>query len=129
MPICRSVIAAIALLLAACAHAPRQQATTPDCAPRQAWTLVRGGEPLAAACQSADYRQAARLARELGGLKAQRAQLEAALAELASDSPAAGQTRRRIRQLEVDIEAIRGVATTRGLVDSNRSIDAAPGSR
>ena len=112
------------LLLAACAQAPRQQAATPDCTPRQAWEQERLGEPLTAACQSDDYRRAARLARELSDLEAQRAQLEAAMADLSEDSAAAGQTRRRIRQIDVDIEAVRGVAVTRGLLEKQQAIDA-----
>ena len=111
------------LLLAACAHAPKEQAAA-DCSPRDAWERVRGGEATQAACQADDYLRAARLARELGDLEAQRAQLEAALAGLADDSAAVGQTRRRIRQIDVDIEAVRGVAVTRGLLENQQAIGA-----
>ncbi|MCB1559516.1 MAG: hypothetical protein KDI75_00195 [Xanthomonadales bacterium] len=110
------------LLLAACAHAPNEQAAA-DCSPRDAWERVRAGVATQAACEADDYLRAARLARELGGLEAQRAQLDASLAGLDAASPAVGQTRRRIRQIDVDIEAIRGVAVTRGLVDNQQSLD------
>ena len=122
MSFLRSPAAVSLLLLAACAHVPRERMAA-DCSPRDAWERVRAGVATQAACEADDYLRAARLARELGGLEAQRAQLDASLAGLDAASPAVGQTRRRIRQIDVDIEAIRGVAVTRGLVDNQQSLD------
>ncbi|MEZ5483714.1 MAG: hypothetical protein R3F01_00875 [Lysobacteraceae bacterium] len=118
-----------ALLLAACASTPEPASSiaTASCAPRYAWERVRAGDAPDAGCHEEAYRQATRLARELGELEAQRAQLETSLAGLAEDSASAGQTRRRIRQVDVDIEAIRGVAITRGLVDNDHDLDHAAG--
>ena len=121
MSFLRSPAAVSLLLLAACAHVPRERMAA-DCSPRDAWERVRAGEATQPACDAEEYQRAARLARELGGLEAQRAQLDTNLARLDAGSPEAGQTRRRIRQIDVDIEAIRGVAVTRGLVDNDQAI-------
>ena len=106
----------IVFALAACSHAPPTQ--TIDCAARQAWERGLAGLPVDAACQDDRYRQAALLAHDMNALLAERASLVEQLPTLPSDGVEIGQARRRIRQLEVDIEAIRGVAQVRGLVDS-----------
>jgi hypothetical protein len=86
-------------------------AAAPQCDPAQGWQAGREG--LAAArCEAGDYREAHRLGQALHELRQERAKLLQAL----PGTPAAqqGALQRRVRQLDVDLEAIRGVATIKG---------------
>lgn len=95
------------LLLLALGAAP-----APDCTAVAGWNAGREGGSASAACTSDDYREAHRLGAALHELKREHAGIEARLPTL----PEAGHgaQRRRQRQITVDLEAIRGVATTRG---------------
>ena len=92
------------LLFAVLAAAP--------CAPVEGWNAGRAGKPVSARCSSADYAEAHKLGAALFALVDERTKLEASLASL--DAAAEGRQRRRQRQLDNDIEALRGVAVTRG---------------
>lgn len=85
----------------------------PDCAALRGWDAGRGGIAALPACAAApDYREAYRLGDALHALKRERAALQPRLAQAA---PAArGALQRRLRQLDTDLEAIRGLATIKG---------------
>jgi len=95
---------AMPLLFAALAAAP--------CAPVEGWNAGRTGKPVSAQCSTADYAEAHKLGAALFALRDERARIEAALPSLGGDE--AGKQRRRQRQLDNDIEALHGVAVTRG---------------
>jgi hypothetical protein len=95
------------LLVAAFTVAP-----APDCAAQAGWNAGREGQVAAAACSDEDYREAHRLGEALHQLKQEHAEIESRIATLAEADR--GAQRRRQRQITIDLEAIRGVATTRG---------------
>ena len=82
----------------------------PDCAAQAGWNTGREGKVAAEACRDEDYREAYRLGEALHQLKQEHAGIESRIATEAD----AGALRRRQRQITIDLEAIRGVATTRG---------------
>lgn len=83
-----------------------------DCGPLAGWNAGRGGAPAASACETAEYREAHRLGQALHALRRERDALER---QAADATPAAlGGLRRRQRQLDTDLEAIRGLATIKG---------------
>ena len=95
------------LLVAAFTIAP-----APDCTAQAGWNAGREGQVAAAACRDEEYREAHRLGEALHLLKQEHAGIES---RIASGTEAdAGALRRRQRQITIDLEAIRGVATTRG---------------
>lgn len=85
-------------------------AASPDaCSETQGWDDGRAGSAPRASCTEPPYREAHRLGDALRVLKQEHAQLGRAQASMdAGAKLAAG---RRQRQIEVDLEAIRGVAT------------------
>lgn len=85
-------------------------ATTPEaCTEVRGWEDGRAGSAARAACTEAPYREAHRLGDALRALKQEHAQLVRAQATM--DAGAKLASARRQRQIEVDLEAIRGVAT------------------
>lgn len=87
-------------------------AATPDCSAAGGWQAGRGGRAADAACEAPDYREAHRLGEALHALLKERRALATQLPQAA---PAAqGPLRRRQRQLDTDLEALRGLATLRG---------------
>lgn len=82
------------------------------CAPLDGWNAGREGRNANAACGDAPYQQAHRLGHELHRLELEREAIEARISGL----PVAeqGAQRRRQRQIDNDLEAIRGVATVNG---------------
>jgi hypothetical protein len=85
---------------------------TPDCSALGGWQAGRGGASAAVECDSGDYREAHRLGSAWHALAAER---RAVLAQLAAaPDPGRAALRRRQRQLDTDLEAIRGLATIRG---------------
>ena len=84
----------------------------PDCSALGGWQTGRGGAAAAPTCGSADYREAHRLGAALHALASERRALQAHLGTAAEAGRAA--LRRRQRQLDTDLEAIRGLATLRG---------------
>jgi hypothetical protein len=85
----------------------------PDCAALRGWDAGRGGIAALPACAEApDYREAHRLGDALHALKRER---DALHLRLARATPAErGALQRRQRQLDTDLEAIRGLATIKG---------------
>jgi hypothetical protein len=86
--------------------------STPDCADVAGWNAGRAGRAAPAECATEGYQEAHRLGQALHELKREHADIDAR----AQTTPAAelGALRRRQRQIDIDLEAIRGVATTRG---------------
>jgi hypothetical protein len=96
----------LSLLLAAASAAPAT-----GCTPLDGWNRGREGGPARAEC-GADYLEAHRLGDALHALKREHAELAQ---QNQGAAPAQdGASKRRQRQIDVDLEAIRGVATTRG---------------
>ncbi len=97
-------------------------AADPACTELDGWTTGRDGKVADAACTSESYGEAHRLGEALADLRERHAALEARLKPEADD---VGLLRRQQRQLDVDIEAIRGVAMLRGWPDdvSERSAE------
>lgn len=96
------------LLLAACST----DAPAPDCSAPTQWRAGQAHATLDARCSSEDARQAHTLGAELARL---RAEFEAIGTQLKStDGTNAGALTRRQRQLQIDIEAIEGVAKVQG---------------
>ncbi|MCX7557599.1 hypothetical protein OS187_12365 [Xanthomonadaceae bacterium JHOS43] len=86
-------------------------AATPHCSDTAGWNTGRLGKPAEAACSAEGYIEAFRLGEALADLHARHAALETRIAATPDE---AGVLRRQQRQIDVDIEAIRGVATLRG---------------
>jgi hypothetical protein len=82
------------------------------CDPVHGWDAGREGKPGNAACGADAYREAHRLGEALHQLKQEHAAIESRLATLTAAEQ--GAQRRRQRQIMIDLEAIRGVATTHG---------------
>lgn len=87
-------------------------ASDPACEPVLGWNAGREGRPAIVACTANEYREAHRLGEALHQLNREHAQIEAGLATIAAVDQ--GAQRRRQRQITIDLEAIRGVATTHG---------------
>lgn len=83
----------------------------PSCGDVDGWNAGRRGEAAAEACTAESYGEAFRLGEALADLETRRAALDVRIAEGGKD---VGALRRQQRQLDVDIEAIHGVATLRG---------------
>lgn len=95
----------LSLLFAAAAAAP-----APACTPLDGWNHGREGGQARSEC-GADYLEAHRLGDALHALKREHAELAR---QRRGAAPAQdGALLRRQRQIDIDIEAIRGVATTR----------------
>ncbi len=97
--------ALVALLLAPAASA------APACSDLDGWNAGRSGEAGDAACTAESYAEAHRLGEALADLETRRAAFDARIEKGDEDI---GMLRRRQRQIDVDIEAIHGVATLRG---------------
>ena len=96
------------LLMAACAV----DAPAPDCSASAQWRAGQADTALDARCSSDDARQAHTLGAELTSL---RTEFDAIGRQLKSaDQANAGALTRRQRQLQIDIEAIEGVAKVQG---------------
>ncbi len=82
-----------------------------DCQPLDGWQ--QGGRGIAAlpGCVNASYREAHELGRSLNELRTERRSLDAKIAQAPAE---ASVLRQRQRQLDVDIEAIEGLAVIEG---------------
>lgn len=85
---------------------------SPACAPVEGWNAGREGRNPDAACSDEAYRQAHRLGHEMYALVEEHDAIEARVAGLPGAEQ--GTQRRRQRQIDNDLEAIRGVATVNG---------------
>jgi hypothetical protein len=83
----------------------------PGCTAVSGWNGGRAGTPADAACGDADYREARRLGDALRQLRAEREDIERRIAE--ADAAEKAELARRQRQIDTDLEAIRGIATIR----------------
>jgi hypothetical protein len=83
-----------------------------DCLPETAWLHGRDGRPATPGCRGEDYLGAHRLGAALHALRDEHRALEAELA--AAPESRQGPIRRRQRQLQVDIEAVQGLARING---------------
>ncbi len=99
------------LAAALCLALPAAHAAGPDCTEIGGWNTGRDGRPADTACTTDAYAEAFRLGEALADLVSRRAALDARIARSPDD---AGALRRQQRQIDVDIEAIHGVATLRG---------------
>ncbi|MGQ0798813.1 MAG: hypothetical protein ACT4NL_01705 [Pseudomarimonas sp.] len=101
--VCASVLI---LSSAAGCHSPAA-----DCQPLDGWK--QGGSGIAAlpGCVNTSYREAHELGRSLNELRTERHSLDAKIAEDPAEAPV---LRRRQRQLDIDIEAIEGLAVIEG---------------
>lgn len=110
----RTINCFLAIVLT-CGMAQAAPDVTFACAEVDGWNAGRKGQPLESACVSEAYAEAHRLGAALAELRSRHTSLEQ---EITTNLDAnVGVLRRRQRQLEVDIEAIRGVATIRGWPD------------
>ncbi|HET9049363.1 MAG TPA: hypothetical protein VFN29_10435 [Chiayiivirga sp.] len=99
-----------ALLLSSVISLPAIAADPPACSDLDGWNAGRMGQASNASCTQESYGEAYRLGQSLWDLRQQRAALDPKIAAAGDD---AGVLRRRQRQIDVDIEAIRGIATVR----------------
>lgn len=83
-----------------------------NCADVVGWNAGRAGHLVSERCAQEGYREAHRLGEALHQLRQEHAQIEARIATMPEAER--GAQRRRQRQITVDLEAIRGVATTKG---------------
>ena len=105
----RSLLPIAVVALAACAGADPQ----PPCDAAAAWQAGQQEAPLAAHCAAdAGSAEAHLLGSELAQLRAQAAQLKAELEE--APQIRRGAFQRQLRRLQVDIEAIEGLAVVNG---------------
>lgn len=86
-------------------------AAQPDCTDIAGWNSGRHGQTAEAACTADAYVEAFRLGQALADLRTRHAALETRITQSPDQ---AGALRRQQRQIDVDIEAIHGVATLRG---------------
>lgn len=88
-----------------------------DCRPVDGWR--QGGEGVQAlpGCVNRSYREAHELGRSLRELQVERASIDAQIAEEPDAAPA---LRRRQRQIDVDVEAIQGLAVIEGWDQTRR---------
>lgn len=113
---------AMALAFALAWSAP--PATAQSCSAQRGFDLGHAGVTALDACGDTDaFMETWQLGIELAGLETERTE-QAALAAQASGE-AANQHARRVRHLEVDIEAIRGALLLRGIVVDGPSAEAA----
>lgn len=78
-----------------------------DCRPLDGWRQGGSGTAALPGCVNAGYREAHELGRSLHELQRERASLDV---QIAASPESAGELRRRQRQLDIDIEAIEGLA-------------------
>lgn len=95
------------ILALACLGPHPARATEPACAAVDGWNAGRAGQPADAACKTDAYLEAHRLGEALAELRSER---EAIDTRIAAGTEDAGVLRRRQRQIDVDVEAIQGVA-------------------
>jgi len=86
--------------------------TAPACTAVEGWNAGRTGQVAISDCNAADYREGHRLGEALHQLKTERDGIDPRLASVKAAEQSA--LRRRQRQIDTDLEAIRGVATIRG---------------
>jgi hypothetical protein len=84
-----------------------QAGSAASCRDVDGWVDGRLGRAPQADCSATGYRQAHRLGSALSSLEAEHAEIEGRL----TGTPENGALRRRQRQIQIDLEAIRGVAT------------------
>jgi hypothetical protein len=82
------------------------------CSEVDGWNGGRAGSPASTECKEESYQQAHRLGLALHELKTERAAIETRIDSLPQEKR--GAQRRRQRQIDNDVEAIRGVATVNG---------------
>lgn len=113
-----------ALMLAFAQAAGASPAAAPSCSAQRGFDLGHAGITELGDCGGTDaFMQSWQLGLELAGLEKERS-AQAALAMQAKGN-AANQHARRVRHLEVDIEAIRGALLLRGIVTDGPSVEAA----
>lgn len=84
---------------------------TSACSEADGWNTGRLGQAANSECAAEGYLEAHRLGEALAELRSRHADLDA---QLAKEPERIGELRRQQRQIDVDIEAIHGVATLRG---------------
>lgn len=94
------------------------------CSDQRGFDRGRAGVAAAAHCSSGGYRSAWQLGSELAALQSERAELHSRLAQLQGER--AHRVARRMRQLDIDIEAINGVLLLRGIVTEGPSAEESP---
>ena len=100
------------LTMALCLGFTSANATnTPACLDVDGWNAGRLGQAADSECASEGYFEAHRLGEALAELRSRHADLDA---QIAKEPERIGELRRQQRQIDVDIEAIHGVATLRG---------------
>jgi TolA-binding protein len=105
----RTLALIASVFLVACAASGPQ----PDCDASSAWNAGQAGVALAPECASdSAAAEAHLLGSELAQLRGREAQLQEAIGSAAADSQ--GALQRQLRQLQIDIEAIEGVAVVNG---------------
>ncbi len=82
-----------------------------DCRAVDGWRQGEAGVAALPGCIGAPYREAHELGRSLHELLRERAALDA---RIAAEPDAVGALRRRQRQIDIDLEAIRGLAVIEG---------------
>lgn len=80
-----------------------------ECTDAAGWTAGRDGHAAKSACVADGYREAHRLGNALYELKREHGEIESRIDATATEKQ--GELRRRQRQIDIDLEAIRGVAT------------------
>lgn len=78
-----------------------------NCRAIDGWRQGGGGGAAVPGCVNATYREAHELGHSLHGLRKERRELDARIADSPDSAP---ELRRRQRQLDIDIEAIEGLA-------------------
>lgn len=113
-----------ALMLAFAQAAGASPAAAPSCSAQRGFDLGHAGVTDLGDCGGTEtFMQGWQLGLELAGLENERGE-QAALATRAGGE-AANRHARRVRHLEVDIEAIRGALLLRGIVIDGPSVEAA----
>ena len=103
-----SVLILSSLVLAGLAgcHSP-----VANCQPLDGWKQGGSGVSALPGCVNGSYREAHELGRSLNELRTERHALDEKIAETPAEAPV---LRRRQRQLDIDIEAIEGLAVIEG---------------
>lgn len=91
---------------------PPTASAAAGCSELDGWNTGRQGQDASTECGESAYAEAYRLGEALADLQAKRAAVAGEIKAGTADD--IGALRRRQRQLDVDIEAIHGVATLRG---------------
>jgi len=119
MPLSRCLPVLATVLLVACAPTREvRQAPAPEavelagCSPEMGWQTGLVGAGRSIDCEDGNYDEAWRLGSSLRGLRAEIAALEVQIDALGSD--AAGAQVRQLRQRQIDVEAILGLARING---------------